>query len=595
MKPELSSLQRWLVLTMLGLAGVYCAVILVVQLGRPLYTDDMWWHLRTGQIILEHGFPTQDPFLFTAHSDKPFFHEWLFQVILASVHSVVGLYGLRFYHVFMGGICLWSVWRYARSMGCDRWLAFLATGTLVVFAYQRLYQMRPDLFTIFCFYLALSLFNRGLIDGWRRTSMALFCLIIVFWGNAHSLVMVYLPMVSAACGIALMYRHPNARSSVTVMGLSMAALSLNPRGPHLYTFFFAHNANNPLSLVIDEWGAFTFFRIPPYFPLSSPTLHIATFCLSLALLAATILIAKRFVSSRQTAEMAEMLLTVQAVLALAALVYAIRFLWMVPVIIVAMQHHLRRWPVFSSMLFLITVVCHFNHPSTQATFFPLSHPYQRDLYRRMAFDAIKFNHRAVAFLKDHELHGNVLNPYFMGGYLAYWLPQSRTFVDGRFDRYSAEVDADQNALKNGSGNWVSLSDKYRFDMVIAPHTQDWQPCIAALTALEWPLIYSDADSSIYARPSYWSAHSEQLAHIWQVPDEKAVMNETIKRQAERDWLARYHGSLTTPETDLQASLIWIDIERAREVLRQHRELEKTDWVTSLRHIQQIMRAVAAPK
>src|SRR6266446_6905479 len=71
-----------------------CAILLLGLFSQEIYDSDFWWHLRTGQYIVEnHALPYADPFAWTtagAHDAYPgeagtrrfnLTHEWLAQVI----------------------------------------------------------------------------------------------------------------------------------------------------------------------------------------------------------------------------------------------------------------------------------------------------------------------------------------------------------------------------------------------------------------------------------------------------------------------------------------------------------------------------------
>ena len=52
---------------------------------------DFWWHLKTGQIILETAtVPDHEIYSFTANGREYIDHEWLFQVILYLLYSAAG-------------------------------------------------------------------------------------------------------------------------------------------------------------------------------------------------------------------------------------------------------------------------------------------------------------------------------------------------------------------------------------------------------------------------------------------------------------------------------------------------------------------------
>ena len=63
--------------------GIALAIMVGAMLhlaGRPLSTDDFWWHLKMGEIYVTHGLDlAADPISFTAQkAHEP--HQWLFGV-----------------------------------------------------------------------------------------------------------------------------------------------------------------------------------------------------------------------------------------------------------------------------------------------------------------------------------------------------------------------------------------------------------------------------------------------------------------------------------------------------------------------------------
>ena len=55
---------------------------LLAMTARPATDPDLWWHLRTGQWIVETGHvPHTDPFSFTRGGSPWISHEWLSEVL----------------------------------------------------------------------------------------------------------------------------------------------------------------------------------------------------------------------------------------------------------------------------------------------------------------------------------------------------------------------------------------------------------------------------------------------------------------------------------------------------------------------------------
>src|SRR5580698_9974684 len=71
-------------------------MVLAVLTVRSRFDDpDMWWHLRTGQIIsTTHAIPTSDIFSYTTSHHAYVPHEWLSQVLIYIAYALGGYTGM---------------------------------------------------------------------------------------------------------------------------------------------------------------------------------------------------------------------------------------------------------------------------------------------------------------------------------------------------------------------------------------------------------------------------------------------------------------------------------------------------------------------
>ena len=101
-------------------AGVLLALLLVA-VGQPIFTDDLWWHLALGEAHASSGpWLSEDPLLYTA-AGPPSSAAWLCDLALFGVLELLGFPGLRILHVL--GVALsfalgWSLLR--RASGSPR-------------------------------------------------------------------------------------------------------------------------------------------------------------------------------------------------------------------------------------------------------------------------------------------------------------------------------------------------------------------------------------------------------------------------------------------------------------------------------------------
>ncbi|HMB08573.1 MAG TPA: hypothetical protein VKP69_33185, partial [Isosphaeraceae bacterium] len=69
---------------------------------RPVTDPDIWWHLRTGQWIVEHGaVPITDPFSSFGLGKPWVAYSWLFEVLVYGLYRWLGLFGIILYRVVL--------------------------------------------------------------------------------------------------------------------------------------------------------------------------------------------------------------------------------------------------------------------------------------------------------------------------------------------------------------------------------------------------------------------------------------------------------------------------------------------------------------
>ena len=112
---------------------------------------------------------------------------------------------------------------------------------------------------------------------------------------------------------------------------------------------------------------------------------------------------------------------------------------------------------------------------------------------------------AVAVMKQHNLHGNVLGDYDWGNYLTWHIaPPSKIFVDGRSDQlFPTQVIADYYDFYYGSPSAERVLDRYPHDFVLLPPNSSGYSVVAK--NLNWKLIYRDPDAALFARATSQAA------------------------------------------------------------------------------------------
>jgi hypothetical protein len=144
---------------------------------------DMFWHLSTGNWILQHhAVPQTDPFSVLA--GKPWqAYSWLFEVILSKLFQRFGLVGAVVYTSTMVVAITVALYSMIKRLQVDFSITVLLTlGT--VYSLGHLFTPRPWMFTIFLFILELNILMRARKTG-RLRGLLWLPVIFALWANIH--------------------------------------------------------------------------------------------------------------------------------------------------------------------------------------------------------------------------------------------------------------------------------------------------------------------------------------------------------------------------------------------------------------------------
>jgi hypothetical protein len=154
-----------------------------VSLVYPLFDTDFWWHLKTGELILQGNAPPQvDLYTFT-DSDKPWIDlHWGFQVLIAVLHRLggVNLVILTKAGVITAAIAI--AWR-ASGRSLPSWLK-APLWTLPVIAISGRGYERPEMLSQL--FLAVWLFVAFRVEE-RPRLIWLLPAVQLLWVNCHAL------------------------------------------------------------------------------------------------------------------------------------------------------------------------------------------------------------------------------------------------------------------------------------------------------------------------------------------------------------------------------------------------------------------------
>ena len=266
-----ASMRRWFAspATLPLLAALAVGLPFLLQVEAD---PDLWWHVRTGELILERGgLPAADPFSFTAAGAAWTHHEWGSDVLLAAVYRAGGGRALVLLRalLFAATMALLArlVWdRFPHPLGLTA-LLLGAAGTVSFFL-----NLRPHTFT---YLLTLAFLAAADADrrGGRRALWA-WPPLMVLWVNLHGGFVLGLAVAAFAAAALLLRRGAGAagrRRVLLAAGLTALAPLANPYGPGLFAYLTRELGGDhsmvlewlPIARVSGVAGTFLAFTLLP--------------------------------------------------------------------------------------------------------------------------------------------------------------------------------------------------------------------------------------------------------------------------------------------------------------------------------------------
>jgi len=477
-------IPAWLPILSVVLTGLF----LIGLFSTEIADSDFWWHLKTGQYILQrHSLPVPDPFSFSTALNPPagagearvrhfnLTHEWLAEVLLYCIYWVAGFPGVVLVRAaLLAAFCGLAGLLAARRSGNFYFgigAAFAAASLATNFAADR-----PALFS----FLMTALFVCLLDSGrwlWLIPPLAL------LWANCHGGFFLGWVVLLAYSVAALLpgSQTANRRELWMVAACSIAASGLNPNGFGVLATLVSYR-QSAMTANLVEWHP-PYLWGPPY-----------AFDVLLYSAAAVLIYCWRRVRWSDWA-----LFAAFAAASLMAFRNTPLMAFLAPVLIASYFPFQLRLPRFAAWLVPAVLAGALIFGLRSGSFFQL----------RAA--TWKFPAGAADYLLEHHVAGPLFNTWEDGGYLIWRLwPVQRVFIDGRALSEAANRDFKEILYNSGSdvghvtGPRADLLRRYGIQCVLT-NTFEYvtgaiYPLALALAASpEWQLVYGDSHSLLFVR------------------------------------------------------------------------------------------------
>ncbi len=486
---ELRGLLRLRGLQLFALSAFLGLMAAIAFSARTTVRDpDIWWHLKTGDWIVEHhAVPYVGIFSRTAATRPWIAYSWGYEVLQSKAYAWFGLVGLAVFGILLTlAVPFVLFWMLHRLSG-RFWVAWIL-ALIGSFAFLFSLMPRPVFVTMMLFTVVLTF----LLEAQRTASMRLLWwlpLVFVFWANIHIQFIYGLSAVGLFMGINLLQRlarrigfNPDFIQPPTlplsgligVLFACFAATFIGPYTYHLYHVVGAYsNSHVPYSTIM-ELLAFDFNTITQYV---------------LLLLAPAAFFA---VGSRKKVDLFKLsMLIVASIVAFRTQ----RDAWFLGVCCVVFLADLEekdvvsgpalKLPELAGVLAFVTLLVWLAARNIGFSTSELDRAISRE-----------YPVKAVNFVHQNSFPGPLYNNLDWGGFLIWYMPQYPVTVDGRNDLYGDQLD--QLTYNSAQGESYT-SDPYLNEagLVLLPKKT---PLSKFLTIdSRFRLVYEDAISVVFVR------------------------------------------------------------------------------------------------
>jgi hypothetical protein len=441
--------------------------------ARSLGDNSFLWHLRTGELILDHGIPHRDPYSFTAAGTHWIAQSWLAELMYGALDRSVGAIGIRIAVGLAGAWVAIFLFRVGLHATNDRVRA-LALGIPALACSFSVFSERPLMFglALLCV-LVFTVEVPGSFVG--RHPRVVIPIVMWLWVNVHGTFSLGFLYLVVYLGARWLDGAPPAegRERVLLVGgvIAAAVIFVNPYGPSLVLFPLALMGRSSVLSNVSEWQAVNLHN-------ATGVLFAMWFFLTVVALA------------RSKPRRGEVLLTV---VFLFLGWWAVRNVAItVAVTLPIVGRALRREepspdanavasPLLVVVVFLVGALLVGRS---------LSQP---------NFDVKRYPRTALAALdQQHRLGGRLLTTDAWAGYVIYeYWPRQHVFFDDRYDMYPVKMTEAYNKVLSLKPGWERVLDQYRVNVVVWPKNDALSEALVHLPG--WKLVRTDKVAKTFER------------------------------------------------------------------------------------------------
>jgi hypothetical protein len=462
-----------------GLGWVFTAFFAVFgwAIGIAKLSDNsFFWHLKTGEYILDHGIPRHDVFSYTAPGTKWIAQSWLAEVAYALVDRAFGGDGIRLFVGLVGAGIGILTYRLALRLVRDRVVACGLTAAALAGIYT-VWSERPLLIGVL--FLLVLLWVVEVPDSLvGRHPLVVIPVLMWLWANTHGT----FELGFAYLGLHLLGRwveghRPWAgreRSLLVGSAIGFLLIFLNPYGPDLLLFPLDLLSRGEILSHVIEWQS-------PDFRQSwgiALALWIVVYVWALA-------------RGRHRVTRRDLIVTIPMLL---LALWAVRNVAIAPLVCLPVVARCfareEEKPSTTSRPLVAAAI-------TVLVLAALVMGYQ--VTTEKAYDLSTYPVAAMRYVERHDLLGSRLltTDATAGWVILDHFPEQKVFMDDRYDMYPTSLIYDYFKLTRGSTGWDRVLDRHDVETVVWPTNS---PLASLLDqSSDWDRVFSRNGDAVWVR------------------------------------------------------------------------------------------------
>ncbi len=454
---------------------------------HPVENFDFWFHVKYGEFISQtHTLPFKDVFSHTTYGHAAIPYEWLFQLLMYYVYTFFGTIGVQILVVFCAFIyCFFFRQILKNIFNLSIIPRIILIGTVYFLGFD-FWVERPQSAAFAIFMIVLYLILRFVFQ--KKNLLWLTIPLFFIWTNLHASMILGLYLFFSFGALVFL---KNRRNGLILLGFGIAntiMTTLPPLGFKVYELLILFFQNRAfISKSIEEWVPLANLAERYYLYLGIISLSIISYSFT-------------FYKSRKRLD--DLMLYLAFIPLGLFVISGIRQTpFSMPAILILFIPIIKSLKINLNKTFVTSLLI-----GVLVVFSLLL-----NWYKDMEGEAIPpYPKRATTFAKQN-IHGNMFNEYYLGGYFLYELwPQFKTFIDGRTEMFLDAVLPEYMQFSS----FTNISDKKyyaNFDKLVSRYNISWSILTTARFSLSWRLarilsqnpnwvlIFFDDTARIYVR------------------------------------------------------------------------------------------------